>query len=147
MKAEGAKLSSQRDSLVKVRKSLVFGVVGGISLMVLFVAIAGVYFTHKVAGPIHRMRLLFREVGEGKFSPYRPLRKGDELQDFFADFSAMVEKLKDRQKEEIKRLDEAIAKAEKAGVSDGSLYDLRAVRDAMETALVSRPSEVMKLQS
>jgi hypothetical protein len=53
----------------------------------------------------------------------------------------MVEKLKARQKEEISHLEAAIEKASTAGVSDGSLYDLRAVRDAMKKAVEGRPSE------
>lgn len=141
VKAEGEKLAKQRDALERTRRSLTLGISGGIFALVVLVAIFGVLFTHKVAGPIHRMRQLFREVGEGKFSPYRPLRKGDELQSFFSEFSEMVEKLKARQAEEIGHLSKAIDKASEAGVSDGSLADLRVVRDAMAKAIESRPSE------
>lgn len=145
VQAEATKLANQRDALTKKRRALMMGVGGGIAALVIAVCIFGIYFTHKVAGPIHRMRLLFREVGEGKFSPYKPLREGDELQSFFAEFSAMVEALKARQKEEIAHLNEAIDKAAKAGVSDGSLYDLRIVRDAMAKAVEGKPSQ-MKIE-
>lgn len=141
IRAEADKLQKQRDALEKTRRSLLFGVSGGIGVLVILVGIAGILFTHKVAGPIHRMRAQFRDVGEGKFSPYRPLRRGDELQAFFAEFSTMVERLKARQKEEIAHLEEAIEKASKAGVSDGSLHDLRAVRDAMKKAVDGKAPE------
>jgi methyl-accepting chemotaxis protein len=141
VKAQADKLAKHRDALEKTRRSLMLGVGGGIGALVVLVGFFGILFTHKIAGPIHRMRALFRDVGEGKFSPYRPLRKGDELQEFFTEFSTMVEKLKARQKEEISHLEAAIEKASTAGVSDGSLYDLRAVRDAMKKAVEGRPSE------
>jgi nitrogen fixation/metabolism regulation signal transduction histidine kinase len=138
--AEGAALAAQRDALETMRARLLTGVAGGIAALVVLVALAGIYFTHKVSGPIHRMRVLFKEVGEGTFSPYRPLRRGDELQGFFADFSSMVEQLKTRQKEEIAHLSDAIDRAAQAGVSDGSLYDLRVVRDAMNKQVEGKPS-------
>jgi nitrogen fixation/metabolism regulation signal transduction histidine kinase len=141
IQAEATRLLQQRDALERTRKTLIYGVGGGIAALVLLVGLFGIFFTHRVAGPIHRMRALFRDVGDGKFTPYRPLRKGDELQAFFAEFSTMVERLKARQKEEIAHLEEAIEKASKAGVSDGSLYDLRAVRDAMKKAIEGKPSE------
>jgi methyl-accepting chemotaxis protein len=135
VKAEADKLGKQRDALERMRKSLLFGVAGAIGALVLLVGIAGIFFTHKVAGPIHRMRALFREVGEGQFTPFRPLRKGDELQDFFSEFSSMVEKLKARQKAELERLDKAIARAEKAGADTESVAELRVVRDAIKDAM------------
>ena len=36
-----------------------------LTLLVVLVGLLGVFFTHKVAGPIHRMRSLFKEVGDG----------------------------------------------------------------------------------
>ncbi len=136
-----ARLAQQRDALERARARLLFGVCLGIGALVLLVGVAGVFFTHKVSGPIHRMRQMFREVGDGKFTPYRPLRKGDELQDFFTEFSTMVEKLGERQKAELARLDEAIERASKAGASDQSLFDLRAARDAIAKAADGGASE------
>ncbi len=135
VKSAAEKFANQRVALEAKQRTLLFGVVGGIAALVLLVGIAGVFFTHKVAGPIHRMRQLFREVSDGKFTPYRPLRKGDELQEFFAEFSTMVERLRERQRDEITHLETAIEKAANAGASEGSLSELRAVRDAMKVTL------------
>lgn len=132
------KIATQRAALAQKSSRLAAALGVGLALFLGLVAIAGVYFTHKVVGPIYRMRALFREVGEGKFSPYRPLRKGDELQEFFVEFSDMVEKLRERQREEIVHLNTAIEKAAEAGVSDGSLRELRVVRDKMEKAVAGK---------
>ena len=43
------------------------------------------------------MKMLLKQVGDGKLNFQGKLRKGDELQDFFEVFAAMVEKLKERQ--------------------------------------------------
>lgn len=140
VKSAADKFQNQRLALEAKQRTLLYGVSGGIAALVLLVGIAGVIFTHKVAGPIHRMRTLFRDVADGKFTPHRPLRKGDELQEFFTEFSTMVEKLKARQREEITHLETAIDKAAQAGVSEGWLYDLRAVRDAMKEAVEGKAS-------
>lgn len=142
VKTAADRFQAQRDALERTRKTILYGVAGGITALIVLVSIAGVLFTHRVAGPIHRMRALFKEVGDGKFAPYRPLRAGDELQDFFAEFSAMVEKLEARQKQEIVHLETAIEKAARAGVSDDSLRDLRTVHDAMKRAVSSKQAEV-----
>jgi nitrogen fixation/metabolism regulation signal transduction histidine kinase len=150
-RAANAKAQKETDELAKkiaaqqaalATKSVRVGSVIGASMLGLLLALGalGIFFTHRVVGPIYRMRQLFREVADGKFSPYRPLRKGDELQDFFAEFSDMVEKLKARQRDEVKALTEALEKASKAGVSDNSLNDLRIVRDAMERSIAGAPS-------
>ncbi len=135
VKAHADTLAKHRDALERTRRGLLLSVAGGIAALVLLVGVAGIFFTHKVAGPIHRMRALFRDVGEGKFTPYRPLRSGDELQDFFAEFSTMVEKLKERQRAELERLDKAVARAEKGGADTESIAELRAVRDAIKDAV------------
>jgi methyl-accepting chemotaxis protein len=135
VKAHADTLAKHRDVLERTRKNLLISVAGAIAALVLFVGLAGIFFTHKVAGPIHRMRAMFREVGEGRFTPYRPLRDGDELQDFFSEFSTMVEKLKERQRAELDRLDKAVARAEKGGADTESVAELRAVRDAIKDAV------------
>ncbi len=135
VKAHSDALAKQRDLLERARKGLLYSVGGGILLLVVLVGFAGIFFTHRVAGPIHRMRKLFREVGEGQFTPYRALRKGDELQGFFGDFSDMVEKLKARQRAELERLDKAVNRAAEAGADTESIAELRAVRDALKDAV------------
>jgi geranylgeranyl reductase len=56
--------------------------------------VAGIVFTHKVAGPIFKMKRLLRQVGAGKLVLRERLRKGDELQHFFEVFEEMVAELR-----------------------------------------------------
>lgn len=115
-----AKLVSQKDALGKQR-ALLLGTLGSaLLLMVVLLGLAGIVITHKVAGPIYKMKRLLREVGEGKLVVPGRLRKGDELVEFFDVFATMVEKLRVRQEKEIELLDAAIieAKADSNPVAD-----------------------------
>jgi len=109
--------------------------VGGLLLLVFFIGILGIFFTHKVVGPIHMMKNLLRQVGDGKLNFYRKPRKGDELQDFFQVFAEMVEKLKDRQAGEVATLESAMAEAKATGASDAAIAKIASVRDEMQSAL------------
>ena len=72
---------------------------------------------------------------DGKLHFKGKLRKGDELQDFFETFSAMVEQLRDRQAKEVKQLGEAIEGARKAGAAEEEIAKIVLVRDEMQKAL------------
>ena len=79
------------------------------ALVVLGIGVAGIIFTHKIAGPIFKMKRLMRQVGEGKLVVKEKLRKGDELHHFFETFEKMVENLRTNQRGEIRRLEEVYA--------------------------------------
>lgn len=128
-------IAEQQQSLVRHQKTMLTSLVGGLALMVVAIGLLGIYFTHKVAGPIYKMKLLLKQVGEGKLTFRGGLRKGDELQDFFEAFAGMVEQLKSRQAKEIELLESAIANAKSAGASDDMMKNVVTVRDEMKRAL------------
>jgi nitrogen fixation/metabolism regulation signal transduction histidine kinase len=133
--ANDDKIAAQQQQLVKRQRTMLTSLVGGLSLMVVLIGLLGIYFTHKVAGPIYKMKLLLKQVGDGKLTFRGGLRKGDELQDFFEAFSSMVEQLKSRQANEIALLEGAIEKAQAAGASDDMMKNVVTVRDEMKRAL------------
>lgn len=51
-------------------------------------AVYGIKMTHRVAGPLHKISLYFGKMREGKYGPVYPLRKGDELMEFYEHFKA-----------------------------------------------------------
>ncbi len=53
--------------------------------------------THKISGPIFVMSQYIKQIIEGKYPTVRPLRKNDELQEFYELFSQMVDELKKRE--------------------------------------------------
>ncbi len=129
------KIIAQQKALEGQQRTLLMALVGGLTLMVVLIGVLGIYFTHKVAGPIYMMKSLLRQVGEGRLNFNRRPRKGDELQDFFEAFTAMVAQLKERQELEVKQLTDAIAEAKASGASEDAVAKIMGVRDTMRAAL------------
>ncbi len=72
-------------------------------IIIAFVILQGIilYFvlirkTHKIAGPIYVMSNYFNDIINGNIPNPRPLRKNDELQDFYALFIKMVNTIRSR---------------------------------------------------
>lgn len=102
--------------------------------LVIAIAAMGIYVTHKVAGPIYKMKRQLAEVGAGRLRIPQPLRKGDELVSFFEAFDTMVKSLRGRQEDEIRKLDQAL---ERLGskADPAHLTELKALRAEMQAAL------------
>lgn len=129
-------VEEQQKQLVRQQQTMLNSLVGGLALMVVLIGLLGIYFTHKVAGPIYKMKMLLRQVGEGKLVFQGRLRKGDELQDFFDAFATMVEKLRERQQAEVNQLDAALRLASgNASADQESIAKVQLVRDEMKRAL------------
>jgi nitrogen fixation/metabolism regulation signal transduction histidine kinase len=105
-----------------------------LTLLVVLIGFAGIIVTHKVAGPIHKMKRQIRDVGEGHLRVPNKLRKGDELVDFFEAFETMVINLRSRQQGEIDKLDSAI-KILEPKAEPGELENLYQLRQEMIDAL------------
>lgn len=134
--ARSTELEAAMDS-VRAEQRQIGWVVGGVLLLLVFsIGLAGIIFTHKIAGPMFKMKRLMRQVGEGKLVVRERLRKGDELQHFFESFEGMVENMRARQLAEIELLSGAIAKLEEGrDQNDEGLIALRSVRAEMQDHL------------
>lgn len=110
-------LETQAAQIKLGQQNLMFGIVGALLALVLAVGFAGIVITHRVAGPIFKMKRLLRQVGEGKLVLREKLRKGDELQHFFETYEAMVRDLRKHQEAEISVVDQILEKLDKAPVS------------------------------
>ena len=131
-------LMAQQQATIESQHTMIRSLVLGLGALVVFIGVLGIYFTHKVVGPIHMMKGLLRQVGDGKLNFNRKPRKGDELQDFFEVFQQMVNKLKDRQQKEVDLLTAAIEETQERGgpqSSDEALAKIMKVRDEMKAAL------------
>ncbi len=71
-------------------------------VVLLILAVPLLYFlmirkTHHISGPIHVISEYLREIIEGKIPTVRPIRKNDELQEFYTLFAEMVEHLREKE--------------------------------------------------
>ncbi|HVR20139.1 MAG TPA: hypothetical protein VMS65_10595 [Polyangiaceae bacterium] len=134
LQKQSADLEAQAAGLVGQRKVMLSSLFGGLALLVVLIGFGGIIVTHRVAGPIYKMKMNLKAVADGHLRVPSPLRKGDELVDFFETYRSMVIALRGRQEEEIQRIEKAITMLEaKAGAGD--LDSLQALRRDMKAAL------------
>ena len=117
-------------------RKVAVGIISGVLLMTIALGITGILVTHRLVGPVYRLKGWVREVRDGRLrADTGRLRKNDELQDLFESFNEMVVALRAIQEREIAQLDAAIAEARTAGVPDNTIATLIATRDRMRTGL------------
>jgi hypothetical protein len=106
-------------------RTVLFGVVSFGLLLVLSVAAAGIWITHKVAGPLFSIEGICARVRDNKLAPSlrQQLRKGDELQEFYSTFRDMYESLRTRADRDVQVLRQAIAQLEQAGAGSASMRE------------------------
>lgn len=117
LEARANELSAQVVRIETQQRRVLIGLIAFLALFVVALGFAGIVFTHKVSGPIFKMKRLLREVGAGKLVVREKLRKGDELQHFFESFELMVGDLRTKQQREIAKVDDIIARLEAAPLS------------------------------
>lgn len=132
---DDATIASLNEEAAAADRLTGLAIVGGIAFLALALAFTGIIVTHRVVGPAYKMRLLLRDVAEGRLKVQGRLRKGDELQEVFEAFEAMIIALRANQETEIAQLDEAIDKARAAGTPEDALKAIVSVRERMQAAL------------
>jgi len=132
--AHDKRLAEEQARLIRRQRLMIESLVGGLALMVTLIGLLGIYFTHKVAGPVHKMKRLLKQVGEGNLHVEAHLRKGDELKDFFGAFTDMVSNLRSFEARQLEQIEAALSALE-ASAPQEAANALRTVRDAMRDGL------------
>ena len=112
---------------------VLWGIVGFGVLLVLTVSVAGIWMTHKIAGPLHNIGSAFARVRDNKLpADLGNLRKGDELQAFHAGFREMYDAIRGRVELDVEVLGKAIAvierQADRPNELNQALEELRSVQ-------------------
>jgi hypothetical protein len=134
LEGQAGDLKRQSANIERQQRTMLITLCAALALLVVLIGLAGIVVTHRVAGPIHKMRRQIRDVGEGNLRPPAPLRKGDELVSFFAAFEKMVANLRQRQQAEIEQIDGVLA-ALAPKVAEPELEGLRRLRGEMQRSL------------
>lgn len=108
LEKQRALLAEQASQLETFHKTMLFSLAGLLTLLVVGIGLAGIVVTHKVAGPIFKMKKHLGEVSEGKYQVPWSLRKGDELVEFFEAFRTMVVALRDEREAHMKVIQSAV---------------------------------------
>lgn len=107
---------------------------GALSLLILLTAI-GIFITHRIVGPVFKMKRLLRQVGSGRLAVRDRLRRGDELGDLFETFVQMTLSLRAQQADRLATLDSIIGGLEASGQAPEALARLRELRAQTQLSL------------
>lgn len=97
-------------------------------LISVLLTVFGLVATHRVAGPIFVMNRYLKYLGEGRIPTTRPLRKNDELKDFYGNLMIVIENLRRQATAEAAELAAAVDKLAPVATTPESQKALDALR-------------------
>jgi nitrate/nitrite-specific signal transduction histidine kinase len=86
------------------RVTLLILLAGLVSLVLLLGGLTIIY-THKIAGPVYKMRKLIASIDGKNLQLVVKLRRADELQEVFVDFDNMFRRLREHRRDDIKEME------------------------------------------
>ena len=134
--AERAAVVTQRAELVR-RQQLMWLVLGGsmVGLLAL-IAMVSIVLTHRVAGPLMRIRRMVNDVAAGQLRPPPyGLREKDELKDIFDATRGMIHVLRKQQEDDMLVLGHALERAKQQGLTGEWMEDLKALESRIRARL------------
>ncbi len=93
----------------------------------------GIFYTHRVAGPLYAIGRYIQQVSDGNLRDVRPLRKNDELKDFFELFNTMLKELQQREQRDLSVLDDVLKNAD--GLAPAQAEKLKDLRQRKQQLL------------
>jgi methyl-accepting chemotaxis protein len=122
---EQEKTVKARGDLELQQRATLFTLLGAMVAFIVFIALGTIVTTHRIVGPLFRIKRLANEVADGKLRPPTyGLRPGDELKDVFDVFANMVTVLRNRQEGDLKRIDQALAELKASGTANKTVEEL-----------------------
>ncbi len=137
-----ADVRRRQQDIASDRHNLKLALVGaGLALIALLTGM-GIVITHRIVGPVHKIKRLLRRVSTGRLAIGEHLRRGDELEDLFEAFLQMTYSLRANQSARLKTLDATLHRAEATGAAGEVVDGMRALRAQMVLGLEPRRSTI-----
>lgn len=121
------------------QKRLLVLIAFGLALAVLVIGYS-IVMTHKIAGPLHKMRRYLGDIEQGHLDKLLGLRRGDQLQDFFTALERMHGALRARAEADVALLDQIAAAVDKGEDLRGLLPQLRQAAETKRQSLNPKTS-------
>jgi nitrogen fixation/metabolism regulation signal transduction histidine kinase len=115
-------------------------------LLALLVVAYGIVMTHKIAGPLFKIKRHIADIEAGRLYKLWGLRRGDQLQDFFAAFEAMHAALRSRVEADIELLNHLVAAVERGDDLKGELPRLKQVLESKGESLREAGQDTLQLK-
>lgn len=132
-------LKAQAESLERQKKQVLYAVFGLLTLLVLGVGGVGIVATHKVAGPLFKMKRQLAEIAAGRLPKLAPLRRGDDLWDFFDVMTEAIQAMRSREQRELEDVERVLGAVDVE--RDHAKEILRRTRDEKRARLASESME------
>lgn len=118
--------------LSEVSYQLILRVSAILFITLLVLGVFGVFFLHRVAGPVYRFRQVFIRINEGKFPKFIRLREGDFFSETASEINRLVTKLRfdyERREKLKAQLAEVLQKMDSSSGEYAELLVLKEVLD------------------
>ena len=117
---------SQRTALEREQRRATWVLLVSLLVFVAGVVAASIVATHKIAGPVYRVRRLLEQLAEGRRDvPTHSLRSGDELRELFETAAGLIQALRADDESALRAVAAALGTGQASGVAPASLEDLR----------------------
>ena len=127
--AEQAQVAEQRREVARESTRIGWLVLMSVLVFALTVLLLGIVITHRIAGPVYRVRRLLSDLAEGRRDvPRHGLRDGDELHELFDAAASLVKTLRAEDEATLEAVSVALAASDRG---DG----LRQVHDRLARRL------------
>ncbi len=134
--AERAAIVVQRSELVRRQRNMWLAFVGTLAGFLFLITLTTIVLTHRVAGPLMRIRRMVKEVAGGTIRPPPyGLRESDELKDIFDATRGMMHVLRKQNEDDVLVLSHALERAQQEGVKGEWLEDLRTLESRIKGRL------------
>ncbi|MBX3233896.1 MAG: HAMP domain-containing protein [Labilithrix sp.] len=133
-----ADVRRRQEDIARDRRNMQLLLGGSGVALVALLLLMGIVITHRIVGPVHKMKRLLRRVSTGRLVIEDRLRRGDELEDLFDTFLQMTYSLRAQQLARIKTLDGTLRRAEASGAPEEVVDGMRALRAQLVLGLEPR---------
>lgn len=112
-----------------VMTQIIVGILILVVVLAVSLGITGIFITHRVVGPVYKLKLLFKKVARGNLNIRVGFRKGDELTDLGDAFRDMLYSLRDRRREDLGEIDSMLGELSAVDGAEAVTRQLQALRD------------------
>lgn len=140
-----AEVRRRHEEIARDKRALQLLLAASGVLLVALLAVMGIIITHRIVGPVHKMKRLLRRVSTGRLVIDERLRKGDELEDLFDTFLQMTHSLRAMQAARIATLEGALRAAEATATPPEVTDALRALRAQMVLGMERRRTSMASI--
>lgn len=106
------------------KRSTILILLSGLVSLVLLLGGLTIIYTHKIAGPVYKLRKILASIDGKNLQLFARLRHADELQEVFVDFDNMFRRIREQRRDDIKELEAIRALVEKGADSEQALKKL-----------------------